>query len=162
MKKEPLMLTLSEVLSFLCAKVGLYQTLFRHPPVNDDPGRLNGIVHRTGDLLYPQGAIRCNPPNNKDESAQCFVPSDIVFRGIMFWQAMQSGPNCKKLVGRLRPQAPENQSLRSVVVSYSCVMRTASDTGALLSFWVLFPSEIFLFWQVVPFQNIKIILDQFL
>ena len=38
-------------------------------------------------------------------------------------QAMQSGPNCKKLVGRLRPQAPENQSLRSVVVSYSCVIR---------------------------------------
>ena len=36
---------------------------------------------------------------------------------------MQSGPNCKKLVGRLRPQAPENQSLRSVVVSYSCVIR---------------------------------------
>ena len=31
--------------------------------------------------------------------------------------------------------------------------------GALLSFWVLFPAEIFLFWQVVPFQNIKIILD---
>ena len=27
-----------------------------------------------------------------------------------FWQAIQSGPNCKKLVGRLRPQALENQS----------------------------------------------------
>lgn len=38
-------------------------------------------------------------------------------------QAMQSGPNCKKLVGRLRPQAPENQSLRSAVVSYFCVNR---------------------------------------
>ena len=36
---------------------------------------------------------------------------------------MQSGPNCKKLVGRLRPQAPENQSLRSVVASNSCVIR---------------------------------------
>ena len=24
---------------------------------------------------------------------------------------MQSGPNCKMLVGRLRPQAPENQSI---------------------------------------------------
>ena len=35
------------------SSVSLYQTLFRHPPVNDDPGRLNGIVHRTGDLLYP-------------------------------------------------------------------------------------------------------------
>ena len=39
------------------------------------------------------------------------------------------------------------------------LLRTASDTGAVLSFWVLFPSEIFLFWQVVPFQNIEIILD---
>ena len=39
------------------------------------------------------------------------------------------------------------------------LLRTASDTGAVLSFWILFPSEIFLFWQVVPFKNIKIILD---
>ena len=36
------------------------------------------------------------------------------------------------------------------------LLRTASDTGAVLSFGVLFPSEIFLFWQVVAFQNIKI------
>jgi uncharacterized protein YceK len=42
---------------------------------------------------------------------------------IAHWQAMQSGPNCRMLVGWLRPQAPENQSLRSVVVSYSCVIR---------------------------------------
>ena len=92
---------------------------------------------------------------------------------------MQSGPNCKKLVGRLRPQAPENQScalwLCRIPASFDLLaspekqkrkapvpvklLRTASDTGALLSFWVLFPSEIFLFWQVVAFQNIEIILD---
>ena len=39
------------------------------------------------------------------------------------------------------------------------LLRTASDTGAVLSFRVLFPSEIFLFWQVVAFQNIEIVLD---
>lgn len=39
------------------------------------------------------------------------------------------------------------------------LLRTASDTGALLSFWFLFPLEIFLFWQIVAFQKIKIILN---
>ena len=85
---------------------------------------------------------------------------------------------CKKLVGRLRPQAPERACalwLCRIPASFDLLaspekqkrkapvpvklLRTASDTGALLSFWVLFPSEIFLFWQVVPFKNIKIILD---
>jgi len=53
--------------------------------------------------------------------------------------------------------SPEKQKRKAPVPVK--LLRTASDTGALLSFWVLFPSEIFLFWQVVPFQNIKIILD---
>ena len=39
------------------------------------------------------------------------------------------------------------------------LLRTASDTGAVLSFWAFFPPEIFLFWQVVTFQNIEIIFD---
>ena len=53
--------------------------------------------------------------------------------------------------------APEIQKRKAPVPVM--LLRTASDTGALLSFWDLFPLEIFLFWQVVPFKNIKIILD---
>ena len=34
-----------------------------------------------------------------------------------------------------------------------------SVTGAMLSFLMSFPAKIFLFWQIVAFQNIKIILD---
>ena len=92
---------------------------------------------------------------------------------------MQSGPNCKKLVEGSAPKplktracalwlcripasfdllaAPEIQKRKSPVPVM--LLRTASDTGAVLSFRVLFPSEIFLFWQVVAFQNIEIILD---
>ena len=33
------------------------------------------------------------------------------------------------------------------------LLRTESDTGALLSFWVFIPSKFFLFRQVVPFQK---------
>ena len=53
--------------------------------------------------------------------------------------------------------SPEKQKRKAPVPVM--LLRTASDTGAVLSFGVLFPSEIFLFWQVVAFQNIEIIFD---
>ena len=37
--------------------------------------------------------------------------------------------------------------------------KAVSDTGAILSFLMLVTAKILLFWQVVAFQNIKIILD---
>ena len=88
---------------------------------------------------------------------------------------MQSGPNCKKLVGRLRPKplktracalwlcripatfdllaSPEKQK-RNAPVPVK-LLRTASDAGAVLSFWAFFLSGIFLFWQVVANENAR-------
>ena len=37
------------------------------------------------------------------------------------------------------------------------MLRTESDTGALLSFWVFIPPKFFLFRLVVPFQKLPVI-----
>ena len=48
-----------------------------------------------------------------------------------------------------------------MVVSYSCVIRPSgcACNSKKKSPWAFFPPEIFLFWQVVTFQNIEIIFD---
>lgn len=92
---------------------------------------------------------QCNPAR----IAQCLVgsaPKPLKTRAYALW--LCRFPASSDLLA-----SPEKQKRKAPVPVM--LQRSASDTGAVLSFWVLFPPEIFLFWQVVPFENIKIILD---
>ena len=104
----------------------------------------------SSDFLNFHSGKQCNPGRIAKSLLVGSAPKPLKTRACALWLCRI--PTSFDLLA-----SPEKQKRKAPVPVM--LLRTASDTGALLSFWVLFPSEIFLFWQVVPFQNIKIILD---